>query len=93
MVRTLILIVFEIYSLGDCHWMRHGRKFDIGDAYDFSNWGCQNWYVNREPTGNKIPAGLRCNQQASQEDKIFGGSESEAHSHPWLVHIKMDVIR
>ena len=73
--------------------MRHGRKYDLGDAYDFSNWRCKNWNLNRDPTGNKIPAGLKCDQQAAQADKIFGGSVSEEHSHPWLVHIKMDVIR
>merc|ERR1719285_470422 len=76
------------FRTGTCNMEREGRKFDIGDNFDFSNWYCDT--LDYTPTGNqKIPAGLKCNK----DDRVFGGAEANASSHPWLVHISGRVAK
>merc|ERR1712176_474571 len=76
------------FRTGTCNWQREGRRFDIGDNFDFNNWYCGT--LDYTPTGNqKIPAGLKCNK----DDRIFGGSEAEASRHPWLVHISGRAVK
>ena len=66
-----------------------GRKFDVGDNYDFSQWYCHT--LDYTPTGNhKMPAGLTCDKET---ERVFGGAEAEQSRHPWLVHIRKRVSR